>query len=133
MFFNGYGEYKLDSKKRVTIPSRYRSQIEGDSLILSLTEVCDKPVIAVFPNMEVLSENFQKYIICKNDIFYERNLAIMTNEVKMDTAGRIALGGYLEDDDERSLIICGRIELFEIWHKSDFMDYAKEQNLHIRL
>lgn len=38
----------------------------------------------------------------------------MTNEISMDSAGSVSLSNYLEDCSDESLIICGRIELFEI-------------------
>ena len=129
MEFIGCSKVNIDSKGSIIIPVKFRKKLEDRTIILSKVNVIEKPVIAAFPSYKCAKELLSCYFDF-SDQNYDRNLSILTGEYTMDNANRISIGRLLEDREEKEMIAVGRLKSFELWYRSDLMDYCKSENLH---
>ena len=122
------GEYRcsLDEKGRLMIPSRIRSEISGNQLVL--TRGIDS-CLWLFPPEEwrIISEK----LLSSTSIFQEkarlihRRLIAPAQETEIDRSGRITISSTLREYGElaKDCIVLGMINRLEIWDDGIYRTY----------
>lgn len=112
------GEYRhnLDSKERLTIPSKYRDDLSDGLYVvlgfdLSLMAMPPQTFATILDRLETLN-------IADPDVrlLYRRILGSAT-QVEMDNSGRVLIPDFLRRKAglERELVLVGQGAYFEIW------------------
>lgn len=123
--FAGRFEHNMDSKGRLTVPARFRDELEGGLVM------CFAPssVIRAYPRplWDELSANLAR--MPQNDetvMRYTRVVYSSAYETALDKMGRILLPAFMRDyaHIERETIIIGANTYFEIWE----LAYWREMN-----
>ncbi len=125
------GEYlnNLDDKGRIMIPSRLRSEIEGNSLVL--TRGVDKCLwLFTLTEWKRISEE----IMASTSIFQskarmiQRRIIAPAQEIEFDKAGRINITPALRQSVElkKECVILGINNYVEIWDEAVYQNYWEE-------
>lgn len=122
--FRGRSIHLIDSKGRVSIPTRFRDLIKtnGDSrLIVTNWEHC----LTVYPFKEwqEIEEKMGQLSMVDRDIrSFKRFLFSGACECSLDSQGRILIPPTLRDFAklEKEVILAGQLKYFEIWDKIKF-------------
>ena len=117
-----FGEYRhsMDDKRRLTIPSHWRPQLESkDNNFLALPSLTEKSV-SVYPPMmiEQLYERFSEISMGdQNGQRAKRRIKSMAHNFSCDKQGRINLNEKLINhaDLEKSLVLLGEASKFMIY------------------
>ncbi|AKX33903.1 cell division protein MraZ [Spiroplasma litorale] len=127
MLFGSF-EHNLDSKLRLTIPSKMRNKLGA---VVYVTRSIDGQCLEIRS-----SDNFQEYyknLQAQNSLLSSartviRSIFSKTDEVQIDNSGRIKLpGNLLEEVGIKKMVqITGAGEWIEVWDKEKFMAYDKE-------
>ena len=120
------GEYKhiIDSKKRLSIPARFRKEI-GDRAVL--TRGLDN-CLFLFPmrEWEQLAEKLGKLPFGQQDTrAFARLMLAGASEVDTDQLGRILIPDFLRDYAglSKSVIVTGLFNKLEIWDEARWNSY----------
>jgi MraZ protein len=115
--FLGQFEHSIDEKGRLTIPSRYRDVLDGNSLVLTTgfehsLFVMSSELFAIFAN-QVRS----KPITNPTSRQFRRFFFSNAQELEIDKMGRILLPAFLRESAnlKDSAILAGNGEYFELW------------------
>lgn len=122
--FRGRSNHLIDSKGRVSIPTRFRDLIKtnGDPrLIVTNWEKC----LAVYPFKEwqEIEEKMGQLSLVDRDIrSFKRFFFSGASECSLDSQGRILIPPTLRDYAhlEKEVILAGQLKYFEIWDKIKF-------------
>ncbi|MFP4362295.1 MAG: division/cell wall cluster transcriptional repressor MraZ [Spirochaetia bacterium] len=125
------GEYynSLDEKGRLLIPSRLRSEISGNTLVL--TRGIDICLWLFLPDSwAAISES----LIESTSIFHSRARLLQrriigpAQEVEIDKAGRINISSSLRDYAklEKDCVFVALKKYIEIWSEEQYKDYLEE-------
>ncbi|KOQ97876.1 MULTISPECIES: division/cell wall cluster transcriptional repressor MraZ [Haemophilus] len=119
--FRGATAVNLDSKGRVAIPTRYRSEIlEKNQGQMVCTVDIRQPCLLLYP-LDEWEKIEQKLLALSNfDPTQRRLQRVMlghATECEMDAQGRILLSGPLRQHAklEKGLMLVGQLNKFEIW------------------
>jgi MraZ protein len=121
------GEYRhnLDSKERLTIPSKYRDDL-GDGLYFVLG--LDLSLMAMPPQtFEKILVRLQALNIADPDVrLLNRRILGSATQIDMDKNGRVLIPEFLRQRAglERELILVGQGAYFEIWSP---LEWAKQE------
>jgi MraZ protein len=114
--FVGQYDHNLDEKGRLTIPARYREQLEDGAYI---TQGLDKNAMVLTSSLfERLSRKVnEKSMTDPTALLFRRVIFSNAFQVEVDKAGRILIPQILRDENglEGSLIVSGAGDWFEIW------------------
>lgn len=123
------GEYShtIDNKKRLSIPSDFRSDLGDKAVITRGFENC----LFLYPQSEwkERAEKISNRSSLKSDA---RDLARVmlagAREVKIDDLGRILIPDYLKEyaDLEKDVTVAGLYNRIEIWDEESWKDYREE-------
>lgn len=114
-FFGRY-EHSLDTKGRVILPARFRSQFDSVAFLTQHLEGC----LALWTPDE-FQKRMEYYAERQDRGAVDRNLARVfaagTVEVEIDKQGRLPLPGFLQEYAhlERTVLVMGAIERIELW------------------
>ena len=126
--FLGQYQHSIDSKGRLTIPSRYRELLVDDGAYL--TQGFDRNLMVLTPDMfERISQRLNRMSMTEPNARLLRRLIFSSAErVVVDKAGRILIPDYLKQvaELEGDANIVGVGEYFEIW-SPDIWDQQVEQ------
>jgi MraZ protein len=122
------GEFRcsLDEKGRLLIPSRMRTEVAGNMVVLTRgVENC----LWMFPPEEWKS--FSEKLIGSTSLFQEesrliqRRMIAPAQETEIDKAGRIVIPPTLREysDLKKECIILGLKKYMEIWSESSYQAY----------
>jgi MraZ protein len=125
------GEFRcsLDEKGRLLIPSRMRTEVAGNVVILTRgVENC----LWMFPPEEW--KTFSEKLIGSTSLFQEesrliqRRMIAPAQETEIDKAGRIVVPPTLREyaDLKKDCLILGLKKYMEIWSEASYQDYLKE-------
>ncbi len=130
MFRGRYG-FTVDSKGRVSIPSRFREQIKNDyaSNILVLTSL-DQAVFAYpDPVWRKIEEKAKTLPLAnKQARQFLRLFFSGASESQIDSHGRITVAPFLMEYAglKRDVVIIGNLDHIEIWDKKRWEDAKKQ-------
>jgi MraZ protein len=128
--FRGSSTHKLDQKGRLSIPSRFKKEIESEDsnlLFLTIMDSC----IKAYPESKwkELELNFknQKNKSKKMRRFY-RTFIGNVSECEIDKQGRIIIPPNLRDyaELEKDVVLVGVLEEFEIWSEHKWAEETKQ-------
>lgn len=122
------GEYKhrLDPKKRVAIPAKFRKEIGERTIITKGQDQC----LFVYPiaEWEKVAEKLSGLPTGSSD---NRNFVRLflagASEVEIDSLGRILIPDYLKESAnlKDKVVIVGVHKRLEIWNEDNWEDYKK--------
>lgn len=118
--FRGVFEHTLDSKGRVSIPSRFRGQLEtGEGLRVMMTRGLHRNLVLyplprwlIFEERILAQSQFDPVIIRAKRIFVSR-----ATECTLDSQGRILISPLMRKHAqlEKEVIWVGQLDTFELW------------------
>ena len=125
-------KYKIDKKRRLAIPISYYNQLSDKHLILTRALVHEFPMIAVFPDREILVANFSRFYDGDfNDLDFRRSITRDFSYREIDCAKRINLNKYSDVLVGDEATIVGVFDFFEIWDTPTYERHAEIYGRHI--
>jgi MraZ protein len=125
--FHGTFEHSLDAKKRLTVPSKFRSALAGKVFLvkskgcLSLYpgETYDRITETALAQINPLSEQARDL----KRLFHSRAM-----DTELDGAGRVTLSGDLLGHAaiDREVVIAGAGDCLELWDHSAWQAYESD-------
>jgi len=124
------GEFRaaLDEKGRLLIPTKLRSEIAGDTVIL--TKGIDKCLwLFSNPKWEIFSKTVQESIGMFNqrDLMIQRRIIGSALELDVDKAGRVGISALLREHAglTKDCVVVGIRNYLEIWDEAAYAAYQK--------
>ena len=128
MAFNGNFEHTLDAKHRLTVPSKFRTQLAGPVFLVKGVDRC----ISVYPE-QTYSAMTTAALAGLNPFspearelrrFFHGNAA----DVELDSAGRVMLppGHRSHAGIDRQVMIVGAGDSLELWDLAAWQDYDSD-------
>jgi MraZ protein len=126
MVYRGINAINLDSKGRMTLPTRYREPLQqGDGSQLVLTIDTDSPCLLLYPISEwqKIEEKIQALpSFNKATRRIQRLLIGHATEVEVDNSGRVLVQPLLREYAhlDKEVVLIGQGNKFEIWDKKQW-------------
>ena len=124
------GEFRaaLDEKGRLLVPTKLRSEIAGDTVIL--TKGVDRCLwLFSNPKWEVFSKTVQESVgmFSQRDLMIQRRIIGSAMELEVDKAGRIGISSLLREHAglTKDCVVVGIRNYLEIWDEAAYMAYQK--------
>ena len=128
MAFNGNFEHTLDAKHRLTVPSKFRTQLAGPVFLVKGVDRC----ISVYPE-SVYSAMTEAALAGLNPFspearelrrFFHGNAA----DVELDSAGRVMLPASHREHAgiDRQVMIVGAGDCLELWDQEAWKAYDSD-------
>ncbi len=126
MFIGEY-TYKVDSKKRVAVPAKFRSVLKKKAVITRGLDSC----LFLFSQEEwkKIAEKISSLPFGQHDNRgFSRIMLSGAMEVEFDSLGRILLPDYLKDyaSLQKEAVVAGLYNRIEIWDKKKWEEYKKK-------
>ena len=120
--FRGAFEHTMDDKGRLSIPSKYRELLEGQSDGQVVVTVDPDRCLSAYPlpEWEGIESRLGEMSMLRREVRQlERFLIGNAVECSLDRHGRILLPGNLREFAglEREVVVAGQIKKFEIWDR----------------
>ncbi len=126
MFIGEY-TYKIDDKKRLAVPSKFRKSLEKKMVI---TKGLDRSLFVYsIKEWKELAEKISKLPLSQYDARgFSRMMLAGAMEVDLDSMGRILIPDYLKEYAvlKKEVVIVGVYNRVEIWDKKLWSDYRKK-------
>ncbi|OGC91970.1 cell division/cell wall cluster transcriptional repressor MraZ [Candidatus Amesbacteria bacterium RIFCSPHIGHO2_02_FULL_47_9] len=127
--FIGQYEHSLEAKGRLSIPKKFRSQLESGAVLSQGLDGC----LFLYPKAawEQLVTKLSQLPLTHSDARgFTRALSYGASEVDIDSLGRILVPDYLRQfaGITSHCIVAGAIDRIEIWDKSRFAAYTSQVN-----
>jgi len=127
--FTGFVEHSLDDKGRLVVPARFRERL-GAGFFLTIAE--PDPCLALYPagtwaefcaRLEAAPHKDARYRA------FVRHLFANTEEVSVDTQGRLVLPGSLRGyaGIEKDVVSIGSLTRVEIWAKDRYAKHTRDR------
>jgi MraZ protein len=115
--FLGRYEHQLDEKGRVSLPSAFRREADGEAFVLLQWE---KPYLALFPHdvWRDIQGRLMEFRKTEPEAWHHvREIVSNAVEVVPDKQGRILIPAWLKDAAalEGSVLLNGNIDRVEVW------------------
>lgn len=130
--FRGANKVTLDSKSRLTIPTRYREVLYGDfSGKLVCTVDIQNPCLLLYPLSEweevELKLSRLSSMIPEERMFQQVLLGNAT-ECEMDKNGRLLISPVLREHAglDKACMLVGQFNKFEIWHEARWQQQMQQ-------
>ncbi|NNM66479.1 MAG: division/cell wall cluster transcriptional repressor MraZ [Spirochaetales bacterium] len=124
------GEYRaaLDEKGRILIPTKLRTEIQGETMVL--TKGPDRCLwLFSSPRWEVFSRTVQESVgmFSPRDLMIQRRIIGSALEVEIDKAGRIGVSALLREHAGllKDCIVVGIRNFLELWDEQTYTAYQK--------
>lgn len=122
----GQYSYNLDPKKRLTIPTKFRSVLSDGAVLTRGIDGC----LFLYPmkQWEELAEKMSKLplsaVSARN---FARVMLAGAMDVKIDSLGRILVPDYLKDYAEldKKVVVAGLYDRIEIWSEEKWKKYGE--------
>lgn len=119
--------HKIDNKKRLSVPSRFRKELERGGIITRGLDNC----LFLFPKEEwqKLVEKLNTLSMGRQDTrSFVRLLMSGAMEVEFDNLGRILIPDYLKKYAElkKKVVVAGVLNRLEIWDEEKWQIYKIE-------
>ena len=125
--FIGEFNYKIDAKKRLAVPAKFRDDLGGKVVVTRGLDGC--LFLYTLEEWEKLAEKISSLPLSQSDArSFARVMLAGAMELELDSSGRILLPNYLKEyaDLEKEVIIAGVYNRMEIWDKETWEDYKDE-------
>lgn len=132
VMFRGTSAITLDSKSRITIPTRYREELMSDCQGKMVCTVdIQQPCLLLYPVPEweeielklcgLSSMNPQERLL-------QRVLLGNASDCEMDKSGRLLINGPLRNHAglEKSVMLVGQLKKFELWSEQAWQDQMQQ-------
>ena len=123
------GEYthKLDPKKRLALPSKFRKELGGKAVVTRGLDNC----LYVYPTKEweKVAEKLSELSMGQSDTRgFNRFMLSGAHETEVDSAGRILIPEVLKEfaDLETNVSVIGVSKHMEIWNEKKWKAYQKK-------
>lgn len=128
MFIGRY-QHHLEEKGRLSIPKKFRSQLDNGAVISKGLDGC----LFLYPkaSWEALINQISTLPLTQSDSrSFVRALAHTAEEVQIDRLGRILIPELLRADGHLSseVVIAGSINRIEIWDSQKYSLYSQDIN-----
>ena len=126
MFIGEY-QHSIDPKKRLAVPSKFRSELENKVVVTRGLDKC----LFIYP-MKVWQELAEKLgsipVGESATRSFVRLMLAGATDVETDRQGRILIPDYLKEyaDLDRNVVIVGIYNRLEIWDESRWLEYKKK-------
>jgi len=126
MFIGEY-KFKLDQKKRVAVPVKFRKELGKKAVITRGLDSC----LFLYPSKEwrSLAEKLSNLPMAQADARgFARLMLAGAMEVDLDNLGRILIPDYLKKyaSLSKEVIIAGLFNKIEVWDKKKWDDYKQK-------
>lgn len=130
--FIGQYEHQLEAKGRLSIPKKFRSQLDNGAVLAQGLDGC----LFLYPKSawEQLITKLSQLPLTRTDARgFTRALSYGATEVDIDSLGRILIPEYLRKFAQigEVCIVAGAVERIEVWDKEKFISYTNSLNEHI--
>ncbi len=125
--FIGEFNYKIDSKKRLAVPAKFRDDLDGKVVVTRGLDGC--LFLYTLEEWEKLAEKISSLPLSQSNArSFARVMLAGAMELEIDSSGRILLPDYLKEyaDLEKEVTIAGVYNRMEIWSKEKWEDYKSE-------
>ncbi len=122
--FIGEFSYKVDSKKRLAVPSKFRDELEGRAVVTRGLDGC--LFLYKMDEWEDLARKISSLPLAQSDArSFARVMLAGAMEVELDSSGRILLPDYLKEYAglDKEVVIAGVYNRMEIWDKDKWESY----------
>jgi len=123
----GQYEHTIDSKKRLALPAKFRSEL-GEKVVI--TRGIDSCLVVYTENeWRQVSEKLSKMPVSQPEArSFARIMLAGAMEVNLDKLGRILIPDYLKKYAglQKNVVICGLRNRLEIWDAKKWEVYKKE-------
>jgi len=121
----GQYNYNLDPKKRLTIPTKFRSVLSRGAILTRGIDGC----LFLYPQKEwdSLAEKLSKLPLSQSNArSFSRVMIAGAMDVKIDSLGRILIPDYLKDyaNLDKKVVIAGLYDRIEIWDEERWKKYG---------
>ncbi len=128
MAFRGTFDHTLDAKNRVTVPSKFRAELEGAVVVARGLERCVSlwtPAGYERFTQDYLSELHPRSLGGRQ---FRRILSANAFETELDSAGRVMLPATLVQYAglSRDVVVVGAEESLEVWDRAAWVAYDEE-------
>ncbi len=129
MFIGEYS-HKIDNKRRVAIPAKFREKLGGKAVIAKGIDNC----LVLYP-LESWKEEAEKLENIPSGKraarTYARVKLASASDVKIDKTGRILIPDYLKDyaNLEKKVAILGLSNKIEVWDEATWKKYKKKNSV----
>ena len=132
--FRGVSTLKLDSKGRMTVPTRYRRRLQetcGSQLVITVEAVDRNRSLLLYPMAEweqIESKLINLPALDKEARRLQRLLIGHATECEMDAQGRILLPAELREyaGIDKKVVMCGLGNKFELWDEQSWLTRRQE-------
>ena len=126
MFIGEY-YYKIDTKKRLAVPSKFRLSLGKKVVITRGLDNC----LFLFPSKEwvILAEKLSKLPLAQSDARgFARIMLAGAMEVDVDALGRILIPDYLKKyaGFSKNVVVAGLYNRIEIWDEKKWNIYKQK-------
>lgn len=126
MFIGEY-TYKIDDKKRLAIPSKFRDELKKKAVITRGLDRC--LFLYSLKEWQNIAEKISKLPFGQHDSRgFSRIMLSGAMETEFDSTGRILVPDYLKDyaSLKKEVIIAGLYNRVEVWDKETWERYKEE-------
>jgi MraZ protein len=127
--FIGQYEHHLEKKGRLSVPKKFRSQLEDGAVLSQGLDGC--LFLYSKSTWELLVRKLETLPLTQTEARnFTRSLSFGATEVEIDRLGRILLPEYLKSFAGISVdcVVAGAIDRIEIWDKKKFALYTAQIN-----
>jgi len=122
----GQYSYNLDPKKRLTVPTKFRSVLSDGAVLTRGIDGC----LFLYPmkQWEELAEKMSKLPLSAiNARNFARVMLAGAMDVKIDSLGRILIPDYLKDyaNLDKKVVVAGLYDRIEIWSEEEWKKYGE--------
>lgn len=122
----GQYNYNLDPKKRLTIPTKFRSVLSKGAILTRGIDGC----LFLYPQKQwdELAGKLSKLPLSQaNARSFARVMIAGAMDVKVDSLGRILIPDYLKDYAklDKKVVIAGLYDRIEIWDEDSWQKYGE--------
>ncbi|MFA5080506.1 MAG: division/cell wall cluster transcriptional repressor MraZ [Candidatus Paceibacterota bacterium] len=122
----GQYSYNLDPKKRLTIPTKFRSVLSDGAVLTRGIDGC----LFLYPlkQWEELAEKMSKLpLSAVNARNFSRVMLAGAMDVKIDSLGRILIPDYLKEYAllDKKVVVAGLYDRIEIWNEEKWKEYGE--------
>lgn len=130
--FRGANAINLDTKGRLTIPTRYRQSLMDDCQGQMVCTVDNRQACLLLyplPEWDIIEEKLSKFsTMNKDERRIQRMLIGYANEIDMDKSGRLLIAPTLRTyaQLEKEILLVGQRNRFEIWSQETWNKQIEE-------
>lgn len=122
----GQYNYNLDPKKRLTVPTKFRSVLSKGAVLTRGIDGC----LFLYPQKQwdELANKLSKLPLSQaNARSFARVMIAGAMDVKVDSLGRILIPDYLKEYAklDKKVVIAGLYDRIEIWNEENWQKYGE--------